>query len=408
MNGNKYIYNFTNTWQGGRGDIGESKSKCLYFTPEGKGKVTVVFNGGAGRDMYISQNGKTVTGTATGEDVAFGMEISDTENPVYVYGAGSNKNLYAIIVEYYGEDETENIGMTYAEGNVLINSNIEMSAKLIHVSYNGDNVSAVSISNAELINGEIVVPVEAANGDKFMLWDSVQGMKTLCNAETVNIEDKDTVVQSIEWNGGTYELTKNSITGETKVWHVIADNIKSDLQTDIFYKQDGISHRYGDKYKINCLVTYKGRMYAGCDNGIIIMFTKCAKCYQIFKKYAIDIKSMTISAGRMYVSDGERELNMNMDIFGGGTIEPEEAKLMLSKGAVLIDVRTTEEFDEDCATNSVNIPLDEIENGLSEYDKDVVIIFVCKAGTRAGQALEKAKSLGFENIYNAGSYENFK
>ena len=70
--------------------------------------MTVVFNGAEGRDMYIVQGGKKLaTGYGSGADVSFSAETDDVSQPVYVYGGSSNKNLYAIIVEYYGAGKTE-------------------------------------------------------------------------------------------------------------------------------------------------------------------------------------------------------------------------------------------------------------------------------------------------------------
>ncbi|MBQ8300835.1 MAG: rhodanese-like domain-containing protein [Clostridia bacterium] len=96
-----------------------------------------------------------------------------------------------------------------------------------------------------------------------------------------------------------------------------------------------------------------------------------------------------------------------MSDIGGDLIAATEANLMLSNGAVLVDVRSAEEFAQGSAEGSVNIPLDEIASLSDLYDNDQTIIFCCASGTRAGKAVEEAKVLGFTNTYNGGSYTNY-
>ncbi len=52
--------------------------------------------------MYIEQKGiKINTGTSIQTGITeFSADITDTSNPVYIYGGGSNKRLFAIFVEY--------------------------------------------------------------------------------------------------------------------------------------------------------------------------------------------------------------------------------------------------------------------------------------------------------------------
>lgn len=331
VNEKAYNYTFTKSWKAGTG----SKTKrSLYFTPKAPCRVTAVFQGGeAARSMNIYQSeDKKINQPGTGSVVGVSLEITDTTMPVYVYGGSSNKQLYAIIVEYYG-------------------------------------------------NPEIV---------------------------TTQSTDKaiDRPVQFINWNGTQAVLTKHDETGETKVWTVASNGSRVQLDTNYFYESD-VEYKNDDTYTINSLAVYKDRLYAGCNNGLLIVFTECVKCYKLKKACDFDIKAMSIDDGVMYVSDGENEAEINMSDIGGDLIAADEANLMLSNGAVLVDVRTAEEFAQGSADGSVNIPLDEIASLRDLYDKDRTIIFCCGSGTRAGAAVEKAKALGFENTYNGGSYINY-
>ena len=102
VNNTEHDYTFTHAWQGGGGN--NSKQRNLYFTPKSAGKVTVIFDGNdnADRIMYIEQNGdKKQEKTVASGISTLSMTFSNTTQPIYIYGGGSNKNIYAIIVEYY-------------------------------------------------------------------------------------------------------------------------------------------------------------------------------------------------------------------------------------------------------------------------------------------------------------------
>ena len=137
------------------------------------------------------------------------------------------------------------------------------------------------------------------------------------------------------------------------------------------------------------------------------MFTDCVKCYQLKKPTDIDIKEMSISEeGIMYISDGATEQQINMSDLGADSIKADEAMVLAEDGAILIDVRSAEEFAEKSVEGSVNIPVDQIEEGLANYDKDSTLIFYCSAGSRAAKTVEAAEAMGFTNIYNLGSIDD--
>jgi len=87
-----------------------------------------------------------------------------------------------------------------------------------------------------------------------------------------------------------------------------------------------------------------------------------------------------------------------------------KAKLdeLLSKGALLLDVRTKDEYASGHAKNSKNIPLDKLGESLHTLDKERDIIVVCASGTRSSQAVSLMKRNGFTNCYNGGRWVNFR
>jgi phage shock protein E len=79
---------------------------------------------------------------------------------------------------------------------------------------------------------------------------------------------------------------------------------------------------------------------------------------------------------------------------------------LVKEGAFLVDVRSPEEFASNHAQGSVNIPLDKISQQLHQFkDKGNTLVF-CKSGMRSRQAKTILEQNGFNNITNAGSWEN--
>lgn len=77
----------------------------------------------------------------------------------------------------------------------------------------------------------------------------------------------------------------------------------------------------------------------------------------------------------------------------------------IKDGAMLVDVRTTEEFAEGSVPGAVNIPVDQVEQHLEQFkDKKDIIVF-CRSGNRSGKAQKILESHGFSNVINGGSWE---
>lgn len=90
------------------------------------------------------------------------------------------------------------------------------------------------------------------------------------------------------------------------------------------------------------------------------------------------------------------------------TVTSSEASSLIKEGAILVDVRTKEEYDEKHITGAVNIPLSEIEEGNIDYDKSTTIIVYCRSGARSSNAAKKLIALGYTNVYDLGSINNWK
>ncbi len=83
---------------------------------------------------------------------------------------------------------------------------------------------------------------------------------------------------------------------------------------------------------------------------------------------------------------------------GYQTIESNQAKSLIENGATIIDVRTSEEYQEGHIENAINIPVDRINEVTSS--KDTTIIVYCASGVRSAQAAKVLKDAGYEKVYN--------
>ena len=84
----------------------------------------------------------------------------------------------------------------------------------------------------------------------------------------------------------------------------------------------------------------------------------------------------------------------------------EDLKNIIEKGALIIDVRTAEEYKESHIEGSLNIPLDEIGKAIEWLQKDVPTVLVCASGSRSDAAVKILKANGFEKAYNGGAWDS--
>ena len=83
-------------------------------------------------------------------------------------------------------------------------------------------------------------------------------------------------------------------------------------------------------------------------------------------------------------------------------VQPEKAK------GIWIDVRSAEEFNSGHLQNAVNIPHDQIIEGIKAVssDKNASINLYCRSGRRAEVALNELKKAGYTNVTNHGGYDD--
>ncbi len=82
---------------------------------------------------------------------------------------------------------------------------------------------------------------------------------------------------------------------------------------------------------------------------------------------------------------------------------------LVKNGAIIMDVRTKNEYGGGHIKRSVNIPVNMLSNNLSRFkDKDKPIITCCATGMRSGSAKSILKSNGYTQVYNGGSWNGLQ
>ena len=85
------------------------------------------------------------------------------------------------------------------------------------------------------------------------------------------------------------------------------------------------------------------------------------------------------------------------------TIDEDVREYRETPGAVLIDVRLPEEYEEGHIPGSKNIPLQAIDKVASVAEnKDTVLYVYCQSGARSRQATSMLQGMGYTNVNNIG------
>jgi rhodanese-related sulfurtransferase len=92
-------------------------------------------------------------------------------------------------------------------------------------------------------------------------------------------------------------------------------------------------------------------------------------------------------------------------------IRADRAKRLIKKNYFdyIIDVRTEKEWREDRVVSSINIPLDNLYEGVKLYELNGRYLIYCKSGRRASIGSDIMRKMGFKNVYFLiGNYKLIK
>ena len=99
--------------------------------------------------------------------------------------------------------------------------------------------------------------------------------------------------------------------------------------------------------------------------------------------------------------------NRNMENY---EIDMQELKEKQKNGAVIVDVRSSQEYSEGHINEAINIPYYEIKKNVNKVlnNKNQDIVLYCQTGFRSKQAYKKLSKLEYKNLYNLyGGLDNW-
>lgn len=78
------------------------------------------------------------------------------------------------------------------------------------------------------------------------------------------------------------------------------------------------------------------------------------------------------------------------------------------EGAVIVDVRSAEEFAEGHIPGALNVNIDHLGDLLLKISgKDVPVYCYCLTGARSGRAANMLRGMGFDKVTNLGGFRNY-
>lgn len=88
-------------------------------------------------------------------------------------------------------------------------------------------------------------------------------------------------------------------------------------------------------------------------------------------------------------------------------VDGPQAQQLVSKGALLLDVRTPQEYSRGHIENARNIPVDVLEGRLGDLDKNQPVVVYCQSGKRSARAASMLKAAGFTQVSDLGGMSNW-
>lgn len=82
-----------------------------------------------------------------------------------------------------------------------------------------------------------------------------------------------------------------------------------------------------------------------------------------------------------------------------------QVEKMIREGAFLVDVRSPMEFDEGTAKGAINIPLEDLEDRLADFEGKKNIVLFCRSGGRSAYAESVLNRNGINDTVNGGVWQ---
>lgn len=110
-------------------------------------------------------------------------------------------------------------------------------------------------------------------------------------------------------------------------------------------------------------------------------------------------------ANLIYLAIGILGIFFALKLMNGGisAVDKKEVISHIKEGALIVDVRTGEEYASGHYPNAKNIPVDQVESKLKDFgSKEGKIVVYCRSGGRSSKAKAILEANGFKNVVNGG------
>jgi phage shock protein E len=93
---------------------------------------------------------------------------------------------------------------------------------------------------------------------------------------------------------------------------------------------------------------------------------------------------------------------------------PDAARKMIAAGALVVDVRTPEEFGEGHLPQATSIPIQDFSQRIAEvekltgFDRTKPIVVYCASGNRSGKAHLQLEAAGYTQVVNGGGFDDLR
>ena len=77
-----------------------------------------------------------------------------------------------------------------------------------------------------------------------------------------------------------------------------------------------------------------------------------------------------------------------------------------ASGALIVDVRSADEYAQGHVPGSLNAPLSALPAGLEKVDRAQALIVCCASGVRSEAAIGLLRRAGYTNVVNGGSWRD--
>lgn len=93
-----------------------------------------------------------------------------------------------------------------------------------------------------------------------------------------------------------------------------------------------------------------------------------------------------------------------MGLFGKLFGSPDWGQLFTERKAILVDVRTPQEYKNGHVKGSLNMPLQSLEANWQKLQNKGPVVVCCASGARSGMAKTMLKRKGITEVYNIGPW----